>query len=121
MKTDILLTVLIVLISFHFSSCNNNVALNEDKKSLSLANIDPSIKPGDNFFLYANGNWLKSAEIPPTESSVGANREMYDRTIGHLKAILEECSKANNLPESIEQKVGDFYASGMDSVAIEKL
>jgi len=121
MKTKMLLTVLSVLISFHFFSCSNNATLNDDKKSLSLANIDPSIEPGDNFFLYANGNWLKSAEIPPTESSVGANLEMYDRTIGHLRAILEECSKANNLQGGIEQKVGDFYASGMDSVAIERL
>ena len=86
-----------------------------------MENIDSSIKPGDNFFLYANGKWLKTAEIPATESRIGAGLEMYNRTKDRLKSILEETAKASNTAGSIEQKVGDFYAAAMDSAAIEKM
>ena len=102
-------------------SCNNNDAGSKsEKKSLALANIDSSVKPGDNFFLYANGKWLKTAEIPPTESRIGSGLEMYNRTKERVKGILEEASKGNNPEGNIEQKVGDLYASGMDSAAVEK-
>ena len=59
-----------------------------------MENIDSSVKPGDNFFLYANGKWLKTAEIPATESRIGAGLEMYNRTKDRLKSILEETAKA---------------------------
>lgn len=102
-------------------SCNNNdAASSQEKKSLALANMDSAIKPGDDFYRYANGKWFDTAKIPPTESRIGAGLEMYNRMKGHIKEILEEVSKGSNAPGSIEQKVGDFYNSGMDSAAIEK-
>lgn len=103
-------------------SCNNNtVTEKNERRTLSLANIDSSIKPGDNFFLFANGKWLDTANIPPTESGVGASLEMYNITKAHIREILDSVSKAATPAGSIEQQVGDFYASGMDSAAIEKI
>lgn len=101
-------------------SCNNNAATVNETKTLSLTNIDSSVKPGDDFFRYANGKWFDTANIPLTESSIGAGKEMYNRTKANIKEILETVSKASNTPGSIEQKVADFYLSGMDSAAIEK-
>ncbi|MEO7522938.1 MAG: M13 family metallopeptidase, partial [Ferruginibacter sp.] len=123
MKHRSILPVFIVCISFCFLSCKNNskiVTTEMQARSLSLANIDSSVKPGDNFFLYANGKWLDTAQIPPTESRIGAGLEMYNSTKLHIKEILDSLSKSNNPAGSAEQKAGDFYASGMDSAAIEK-
>jgi putative endopeptidase len=102
-------------------SCNTNKGNTVTvSKTLALANIDSAVKPGDDFFLYANGKWLDTATIDPSESSAGSSVEMYNRTKAHLKSILDSVSSAKNASGSIGEKVGDFYASGMDSAAIEK-
>lgn len=122
MKHRFILPVLILCASFCFYSCNNSkdAAAEMKGRSLALANIDSAVKPGDNFFLYANGKWVDTAQIPPTESRIGAGLEMYNTTKLHIKEILDSLSKATNPAGSPEQKAGDFYASGMDSAAIEK-
>ena len=101
-------------------SCNNQTNSKSGNITLSLANMDSATKPGDDFYKFANGKWFDTAVIPASESGVGAGLEMYNRTKANIKEILESVSKSNNTPGSIEQKVGDFYLSGMDSAAIEK-
>ncbi len=116
--------LVLILFSLWIYSCNTLTNKNEDteeRKTLSLQFIDSSVKPGDNFFLFANGKWYDTATILPTESRAGARLEMDYRTKANIKSILEEASSANNTTGSIEQKVGDLYASGMDSATIEKL
>ncbi|MEJ7684267.1 MAG: M13 family metallopeptidase N-terminal domain-containing protein [Segetibacter sp.] len=89
-------------------------------KFIQTEYMDPSVKPGDNFFLFVNGKWIKEAIIPPTESGIGSFLDVYNGTKGHLRSILDSVSKVSQPQGSLEQKVGDFYAAGMDSVAIEK-
>jgi len=83
--------------------------------------IDSTVNPADNFYLFANGNWLKKTTIPATESSVGAFYELYSKSKSALKNIVEELASHPQQAGSIEQKIGDLYASGMDSLTIEKL
>ena len=85
------------------------------------ANIDKSVKPCDNFFLYANGNWLKNNPIPAAESGWGSFNELADHNYATQKAILQDLSAhaSTAKPGSNAQKVGDFYASAMDTMAIE--
>jgi len=85
------------------------------------AGMDLTVKPGDNFFLYANGKWIKNTEIPKTETGWGSFYTLYNDNIKNLRGILEDAAKSKAAKGSIEQKVGDFYASGMDSLTIEKL
>src|SRR4051795_9176586 len=80
------------------------------KKFIETKYMDPSVKPGDNFFLYVNGGWLKKAVIPPTETSQGSTLELFNRTKANLKAILDSVSSVPQPKGSIGQKVGDFYA-----------
>jgi putative endopeptidase len=82
--------------------------------------MDSSVKPGDNFYLYVNGNWIKNTKIPPTQSGVGGFTDLYYTTQDVLHHLLDSLSKANHDAGSIEQKVGDYYASGMDSSTIDK-
>ncbi len=85
------------------------------------ANMDPNVKAGDDFFKYANGTWLKSNPIPDKEVRWGSFGILADQNTKHLIGILKQVSKTKGQPAgSLKQRVGDFYASGMDSLTIEK-
>src|SRR3569832_813613 len=83
-------------------------------------NLDQSIKPGDDFFKYANGGWLKKNPIPPAYSSWGIGNVVSEEIRERLKKINEDALKANAPKGSATQKIGDFYYSGLDSAGIEK-
>ncbi len=85
---------------------------------IEINGIDSSIKPGDNFFLYVNKKWNDTAQIPPSQAGVGAYMFMNYPQRLRLQGILDSVSKANNVDGSIAQKIGDFYASGMDTATI---
>ena len=103
------------------NSCSENKSTEKTtQKFIETSYMDSSVKPGDNFFLYVNGGWLKTAVIPSTESGVGSFLDLRNKTREALKSLLEDASKSNAAAGSIEQKVGDFYLSGMDSAAIDK-
>ena len=88
---------------------------------INVANIDPSVKPCEDFFHFASGNWLKNNPIPAAESRWGSFNELADTNNATLRAILNDAAKnAAKAPKgSNAQKVGDFYASAMDSAVIE--
>jgi putative endopeptidase len=83
-------------------------------------NIDPTVSPGADFFLYANGTWIKQNPIPPAYSSWGIGNEVTEEIRDRLKKINEDALTANAPRGSDTQKIGDFYYSGMDSTGIEK-
>ncbi|NVM67612.1 putative endopeptidase [Mucilaginibacter sp. SG538B] len=92
------------------------------KKFIDPANMDLSVKPGDDFFEYANGGWLKQNGIPAKETRWGSfhilRQENTDRLIGLLNEVSQ--TSASQPKGSLKQLVGDLYASGMDSLTIEK-
>ncbi|MGZ3829917.1 MAG: M13 family metallopeptidase, partial [Mucilaginibacter sp.] len=81
---------------------------------------DTTVKPGDDFFQYANGAWLKKNPIPAAYSSWGIGRVVQEELRDRLKKINEDALKENAAKGTTSQKIGDFYYSGMDTVAIEK-
>lgn len=87
---------------------------------LDSSSRDNSIKPGDNFWMWANGGWYKKATIPATESSVGGFTDLRNTTRENLKKVLDEISATEHTPGTIQQQVGDLFASGMDSATIDK-
>ena len=108
--------VILFLASLSLAACNQ-VA---DKKYIAIQGIDSTKKPGDNFFLYINNKWNDTAQIPPSQSGVGAYMFMNYPQRLRLQGILDSVSKATNATGSIEQQLGDFYASGMDTATINK-
>jgi putative endopeptidase len=87
-------------------------------KYIDKTNMDLSIKPGDNFYLYANGNWLKNNPIPASKTSWGSFQVLREESSQRLRTLLEEAAQ-NTKKDRVTQMVGDFYASGMDSAGIE--
>src|SRR6478735_549643 len=95
-------------------------ASDPNEKRVVLTGIDSSKKPGDDFFTYANRIWYDTARIPAGQAGVGSYSFLnYPQRI-RLRGILDSVSHSDNAPGSIEQKVGDFYTSGMDTTAINK-
>ena len=95
----------------------------EQNPPLDPKNMDTSVKPGDDFFRYANGAWIKRTEIPPEYSRWGAFNELIERNNDALHVIAEQASKTQVDPKLAPetQKVGDYYASGTDEKTIDAL
>ncbi len=92
------------------------------KKPIDPANMDLSVKPCDNFSQYANGAWMKNNPIPAAFSRWGSFTELAEKNNDVLREILESASADKSAPVgSNTRKIGDFYATGMDSATIESL
>ncbi|MBL0056305.1 MAG: M13 family metallopeptidase [Chitinophagaceae bacterium] len=81
--------------------------------------MDVSVKPGDNFYLYVNGNWIRNTPIPASKTRWGSFDQLAEESSKALRELLEEAAR-NPGANSLMKRVGDFYASGMDSAAMEK-
>ncbi len=88
-------------------------------KGFNPANIDASVKPTQDFFQYAVGAWAKRTTIPAEYERYGVDQEIDAHTHQLLKGILEAAAAAKAAAGSEAQKVGDFFASGMDQTGIE--
>ena len=104
------------------ASCQDNgKTAGNDRKLLDPANMDTTIRPGDNFFMYANGAWLRSNAIPASETRWGSFNVLQENNYKALHDLLESAASDKNAKAgSPSQKVGDLYRSGMDSAAVDK-
>ena len=87
-------------------------------KYIDRNNMDLSIKPGDNFYLYANGNWIKHHPVPASKTRWGSFDELREESSKRMQTLLDDAAKHTSKGRST-QMIGDLYASGMDSAAIE--
>ncbi|WP_045687479.1 M13 family metallopeptidase [Hymenobacter sp. AT01-02] len=102
------------------TSCQPGGKSGTTTPDLLQANLDTTVRPGDDFFTYANGTWLKAHPIPASESSWGIGKEVQNEVYARLRALNQEAAKANAKEGENQQKIGDFWASGLDSVTIDK-
>lgn len=109
---------LLGIICLLIAACNNNKP-DVAGKFIETGFMDSTIHPGDNFYEFVNGKWLDTVQIPETESGIGSFDNLYYKNRDRLHEILDSVSKLNASKGSVEQQVGDYYASGMDSVTIE--
>ena len=82
--------------------------------------MDTTVSPGDDFFTYANGGWVKKTAIPGDQTGWGSFYQLYEDNQLKTKTILEEVAKSDAKTGTVAQQVGDFYASGMDTALIDK-
>ncbi len=115
-KSRILL--ILVFAGLNLVSCNKKEVEFSDPL---VTNRDTLVNPADDFFKYDNGGWFKKNPIPSTEQSNGIFRTIADTINNQIKQICEKSALDESAQVgSNKQKIGDFYASGMDSIAINK-
>ena len=123
-KNTLNLLILSLVLMLSGISCNTNKtatsATKETNHGLNLADMDTVVSPGLNFYRYADGGWLKSHPVPADRSSYSSLYQLVENNNKILKSILEDAASSKAPEGSVKQKVGDFFASGMDTLAIKK-
>lgn len=101
------------------TSCNEEVK--KSTQVIKVEDMDLSTKPGHDFNQYANGGWKKNHPIPEDRSRYGSFDQLAENGEKQVKELILETAKQENPAGSVAQKIGDFYASGMDSVKIQEM
>ena len=92
------------------------------KKYIDPANMDLSVKPGDDFYNYAGGAWMRNNPVPAKETRWGSFNQLRDFNVNAVRGLVEGAAADKKAPAgSLIKRVGDFYAAAMDSLTIEKL
>jgi putative endopeptidase len=81
--------------------------------------MDRGVKPGDDFYRYANGGWLKTETIPVGQPSLDNRAILTERTAARVRSLVQEAATAASRKGSLQQQVGDYYASFMEEEDIE--
>lgn len=113
------ITIFCIMIIGLLSGCQNfKVPV---KPALDIANMDTTVNPGEDFFAYANGNWVKNTQIPEDKSRYGSFDILQEENNEQLKSIFEKAvAKKNHKAGSNWQKVADFYSAGMNEKLVEQ-
>src|SRR5687767_3070781 len=109
-----------LIFSILFFSVVAGSAQSKITRFIEPANMDVSVKPGDDFYKYANGTWIKKNPVPPSKTRWSSFAVLAEEASESLKALLEDAAK-NPSRNRLTQMVGEFYASAMDSTMINKL
>lgn len=118
MKSTSLVTLFCLALTFHSATAQEV----QKAKFLDPADMDRMVKPGDDFVNYAGGVWLKNNPVPAKETRWGSFNLLRDFNVKALQGILTEAMNDKQAPAgSVKRRVGDFYASAMDTLTTEKL
>ncbi len=115
---------LLPLLAAFATGCPSNslkTSSSGDKPDILHAALDTTVAPGDDFFTYANGTWLTKHPIPASESNWGIGKEVQNEIYARLRQTSIEAAGAAATAGSNQQKIGDFWAVGLDSVKADKL
>jgi len=104
--------------SLSFFSCKTKTT--DTPKDVFAADIDTTINPAEDFFMYANGKWIKDNPIPAEESSWGIGYVVNNENQQRLRDLSEAAAKEAGAKGSASQKIGDFWTTAMDSATIEQ-
>lgn len=108
------------LFCFCIFSCKNADNTEEvTRQDILSQNMDTSIKPGEDFFSYSNGGWIKANPIPPEESGWSIGNLVINENLERLRKINEKAVTQKAAAGTPDQMIGDFWKTAMDTNAIE--
>jgi putative endopeptidase len=119
-----------VIIFCIVTGCNNNntttkasanLDSSQNKADVLRVNMDTAVNPSDDFFMYANGGWIKTNPIPPDQGSWSIGNLVIEENLKRLRSISEKAAATKSAHGSTEQKIGDYWSTAMDSTKIEQL
>jgi len=112
----------ILIATFLIASCGSDKqSVTQENPDFLALNIDTTIHPGTDFFMYANNNWFKNNPIPASEQGNGLWQLIRDTINAQVRQICENAAAISDAEKgSAKQKIGDMYFSGMDSISINK-
>ena len=90
------------------------------KEVFAQKDMDLTVAPGEDFYQYSNGGWVKNHPLPDEKSRYGAFDMLAEQNREQVKGLIEETAAKKGEAGSVSQKIGDFFAIGMDTVSIEK-
>ena len=88
---------------------------------VDLSHQDPTVRPGDDFFRFANGKWLDSFELPADRSNYGSFNVLGDRSDERVRAIIDDFASMEPPPGTLQQKISDYFLSYMDVDTLNEL
>ncbi len=125
-KILVKISVILLFMTITFACTNSENEAGKTNNSLIqseaiiLSELDTSVSPGNDFYQYANGGWMKQNPIPDEFSRYGSFDVLAERNNELVKNIMTSAAESVAEPGSITQKIGDFYNTGMDTEKIEK-
>lgn len=120
MKKSVFGLSLVMIASTCIMGCNSKTGKTAYHDPLNLSGMDTAVSPTQNFFLYANGDWLKNTKIPPSQTGWGSFYIVRDNALANMKTILDSCAALKNPAKGTPaQQIGDLYAAALDSAAID--
>ena len=127
MKSFKTITTSLFLGAVFLTSCSQQSTEKKEKpmenkvSAIDAKDMDLNVKPGVNFFEYANGGWMKTNPVPSDKSQYGSFTVLYDNNQEQLKSLINELTQQENEANTNAQKIADFYKSGMDTAKREAL
>jgi putative endopeptidase len=110
--------IILIAVAASAASYSQNVPPQESH-GIAIANMDRSVKPGDDFYQYANGEWIKRTEIPADRAGLGVFSVLGDLSNKRTAGLIEEIAKSNPAAGSNARKVAELYNSYMNEAGIE--
>lgn len=116
---NILVSTLLCLLLL--TGCDSKPLENKQNPSgLELQGMDLNVRPQDDFFAYANGQWMRETEIPSDKSSWGSFNILHEKSLAQLQVIIQEAAN-NNTEDPIQQRIGNYYKAFLDTETIADL
>ena len=113
-----ILMALVALMALGFTACSdtddNPTQQGAKTSGIDMSNLDTSVRPGDDFYQYACGGWIKNNPLPPAYSRYGSSERLSEENQVRINAILDELQTGNFAAGSTEQKLADLYRLAMD-------